>query len=149
MPRVRPLHEVIEQDTRQRLLSLVAACPGVSLGDAARALGVDYSTIQYHVRVLTRAAALHCEAADRIRLHLSAPLAAAANARLALDAPGSRDIADVVRARGPCSVQDVVMALDVPRSTAKMRLARLANVGVLAVEDDGNRRLYRWTGFAG
>lgn len=151
MRRIRPLPEVVEQDTRQRLLALVGACPGVSLSAAARALGVDYSTVQYHVRVLETYRQIECASEGRpLRLQLRARSGALDEAGSGRGEGAPRgDVLDVVRARGACTLQDVVVALDVPRSTARARLARLAGEGVLAVEKRDGAFVYRFSGFGG
>lgn len=132
--RRRRLVELVGQPTRFALLDLVRRAPGLPVMRAATALGVDYSTIQYHARVLERHGALtvaHVAGALRLYPPGAAP-APPDRARLdALASETARDVANSVLVRGAATLREVMTALDIPRSTAQQHLKRLAEAGVL------------------
>lgn len=132
-------------ETRERLVDVLRGTPGLTQREAARALGLDYSTIQYHVRRLERERAVRLVPLGRVqRLYLPEDEPSAAlRAKAALESPGARAVLELARARGGVTVRDIVDVLALPRSTAHERLARLARAGVLVPEDAGSAIVYR------
>ncbi len=100
----------------------------------AEFLNVDYSTACYHVRVLARHGAvnvLHLGGLVRVYPAGAAPAREERAAIEALASATARGIAREVMARGEATLRDVMLALDLPRSTVQEHLRRLADAGVV------------------
>lgn len=143
--RRRALREILGHDTRFALLDLVRRAPGVPVRAAADALGVDYSTVQYHARVLEKHGVLvTAPVAHALRLYPPNAVPGPRERRV-LDArhcPTARLIEAAVRARGRATLGDLAGALGLPRTTAQAHLQRLARAGVLDHWREGGARVY-------
>lgn len=129
--RLAPLYS----GTRGRLVAFLEARPGATLGEAAQAVGVDHSTVDYHLHRLERAgAARRVRRGRAVRLFLNGP-----REEEAVTPVRSRREACLafVRANPGVALVDVAAAVGVSRGTAWVHLRTLASEGRIVVRVDG------------
>jgi predicted transcriptional regulator len=122
---------------RARLCALLADTPGLTTGEAARALGVDRTTATYHLRRLAKARAAVAEGARWFPVGALDPrerpvVVAARNGRALLDA---------VRATPGASKSALARVLGLPRATLAWKLARLERAGLVRCQRRGREVL--------
>lgn len=129
---------------RGRLAAFLAERPGAGMGEAARALGIDHSTVAYHVRRLEKAGAIVTERCGRyVRLYVNGD-----RPRPPSEPPaGSRREAclSYVRAHPGADVEAVAEAAQISRQAAWVHLRSLAADDVIELEYAGGRLRVRPT----
>lgn len=136
---------LLGNDTRFHLVDLARRHPGITVTAAARALRVDYSTVQYHVRVLQRHGTLSClRLAGALRVYPPGALPArdARSVLGALPSPSARRIARLVLSRPRTRVADVTERFGISRTSAQDHLLRLERAGLVTATRTGNAKVY-------
>lgn len=113
---------LLDSPPRRALLDVIARAPGLRIGDAARALAVDYKTAVHHVRMLSRAGHVVVREEGRER-RCYLPGARPARAPRAVAALHALDA-------GAATPSALGRALGIPRGTAGSLLAALVERGL-------------------
>ena len=135
-----------EPQNRRRVLTVIAANPGVSFRVLARLCGMPSGTVRYHLEVLLRQERVWSVRYEVRLLHFAgarppSPAAVAQAVRGTLDELDQRILVHV--AQSPGLPQKSLLALGLAlRSTMQNRLARLARRGFLAMHPQGRLRTY-------
>ena len=119
---------------RAELLALLAAKPGLTAADAARALGVDPSTAIYHLRILAREHLVTLEG----RHYFAAGTTASREERAQHVARRSAaEVLDAVRASPGVNKSAIAKQLAIARGSVAHHLARLEKAGLVRAEKEG------------
>ena len=122
--------------TREAVEGLLRERPGLAPADAARALGLDRTTVQYHLRRLVREGRAVTGAAARGPRYFPAGAMPRAARGAFLRAQEGAPLLDAIRAAPGCTQSDLARRLCVPRATLAWRLGRLRQEGLVT----GTRR---------
>jgi predicted transcriptional regulator len=126
-----------QNTTREALAGLLHGSPGLTPADAARALGVDRTTIQYHLRRLVREGRAVTGGAPR-SLRYFPPGAVPRDARAAfIAAQGEAPLLDALRHAPGCTPSALARDLGVPRQRLAWHLGRLRKAGLVRAERQG------------
>lgn len=127
--------------TRERVLDLVAAEPGIHFNGVVRRLDITPGQAQYHLRRLARTDAVHPEPRYG-RTHYFPPEVEEPerHAIAVLRRETARDVAMVVLVDGPLPPGAVASELGIARSTLEHHLDHLTAAGILRKRrDDAGR----------
>lgn len=130
---------VLDQDTRGRIFALVQARPAILAVEVARELGLDRTTVRYHLRRLVREGLVcaegpaHFAAGSLAREARAACVAAARSAR----------VLDAVRQHPGRAKNDLAEAVGLARATVSWHLDRLAAAGLVRLAREG-RSVRAW-----
>lgn len=129
---------LLESPTRRRVFEAVRTDPGCTVGTIARALGLDYKTVQHHLRLLKRAGFVQARVASRQERYFAAGELPEAgfDGALALRSPSARALASALR-RGRARASELARALGISEATASVQLRRLEAAGLAARGSDG------------
>lgn len=125
--------------TRQRLLALVAAHPGINKSRLCDGLGVAWGTVAYHVHILANAGLVDVEAVGR-EVNLFPRGLSESQRRLlkALREPAALQVLEALGTVRETGLQELSTQLGVSRKVVRRHLAQLLEAGV--IQDKGTRR---------
>ena len=125
--------------TRQRLLALVAAQPGINKSRLCAGLGVAWGTVAYHVHILATSGLIDVEAVGR-EVNLFPRGLSESQRRLlkALREPTALQVVEALGLVRETGLQDLSAQLGVSRKVVRRHLAQLLQAGL--VQDKGTRR---------
>lgn len=124
--------------TRADVLSVLKEMPGVSAARVARRLGVDRTTVSYHLRRLGREGLVSASGAPRTRRWFAAGAAIPAGERRALAAAqDAKPLLDALREAPGVTQSELARRLGVPRPTLAGRLVRLRREGLVSATRSG------------
>ncbi|HVL86421.1 MAG TPA: helix-turn-helix domain-containing protein [Candidatus Thermoplasmatota archaeon] len=125
---------------RGRILECVARSPGLRPGEIAKRLGLDYKTVDYHLRILRRFG-LVTEARVGVGRHVYPALSEASWERLpVLLQPTRRALFALVRAKPGVRLSQAARELGVSKATAHHHARRLAAWGLLVPDAEEGLR---------
>jgi hypothetical protein len=137
--------DLLAHPKRQALLALVQRDPGVTIGEAARVLGLSYKTAMHHADLLIEAShlAVHLHGRERRLFPPTREFQREARQRaVALDRPSVRAVVALLDQVGPVPRREVGPRAGLSRTAAWEALETLRSQGVVAVEP-GPRGLVR------
>jgi DNA-binding transcriptional ArsR family regulator len=137
--------DLLAHPKRQALLALVQRDPGVTIGEAARVLGLSYKTAMHHADLLIEAShlAVHLHGRERRLFPPTREFQREARQRVvALDRPSVRAVLALLDQVGPVPRREVGPRAGLSRTAAWVALETLRSQGVVAVEP-GPRGLVR------
>jgi DNA-binding transcriptional ArsR family regulator len=125
--------------TRQRLLALVAAQPGINKSRLCAGLGVAWGTVAYHVHILATAGLVEVEAVGR-EVNLFPRGLSEGQRRLlkVLREPTALQVVEALGLVRETGLQDLSAQLGVSRKIVRRHLVQLLEAGL--VQDKGTRR---------
>jgi predicted transcriptional regulator len=126
-----------QSTTREILAKILRERPGLTPADAARALGVDRTTAQYHLRRLVREGRAVTGGAAR-GMRYFPPGAVPREAREAfIAAQRGSALLDALRGKPGCTQSALARDLGVPRPSLAWHLDRLRKAGLVRAERQG------------
>src|SRR5581483_1702005 len=131
---------LLASKSRQELLALIDAHPGISPSEAAAKMGCRRNNIMHHARVLEKAAFIKIVATNgRAFFYRSGQ--EVPPQEIAVAHPVAQAILRRIRDGGPATMQELLAACgDTPQRTCYYHVARLVNAGLLTVETVGESR---------
>lgn len=121
-----------EQPVRKRLLSLIAANPGIHASELCRSAGEPWGTVQYHLSLLHRGEMVTSVESGRERRFFPSEVDPARARLVALLHQGRRnEIASFIRDHPGARQVDICDALDVSRKTFRASVAPLVQEGLV------------------
>lgn len=127
--------------TRARVLERVRAAPGEGAAATARAIGLDATTVAYHLRRLERDQLVVAEGEGRARRYFAVGAASPAQRVALLAERASVEMLSLVRAEPGLSKTEIARRLQVARATVTWHVGRLARAGLVRIERDGRRAM--------
>lgn len=134
------------RSTRERLVHLIQAMPGIHLRMAQRALQRSIGTIVYHVRALVQDGRIRRVRQGRyVRLYPVIPLPHGVSRHLAqtfwrLSVPSQRILH--LLGEGPRRLVEVARRLGMSKQLAHYHLRRMLDKGAVEVRQDGHVKFY-------
>lgn len=128
-----------QQGTRARVLALLRERPGLGTTEAARELGLDPTTVSYHLRRLAKERLVVTEGKGRCARHFaSGSLAAPERVRILAERTSPQVLAAIRDAPG-APTASLAARVDIARTTLRWHLASLERAGLVRCERDGAR----------
>ncbi len=141
-----PDHPALEHDGRSELYKIVSRTPGIHLGELARELGMETSSVLWHARKLERANLVRSQRSGKFRVFY--PVAGGVEAkRMAatrglINSDNAQRICSFVDAHPGATANDLATRLAINVTTVRWHLRRLAEFGLVAGQADGVYRRY-------
>lgn len=140
---IAPLeHPLLQNETRREIVQLVHDRPGISMRELSSRLGLDWSSLHYHVQRLLAAEILATTLAGRRRLVYPAALAGHEDPaeRAALSEATARRIASAIAARPGTSAVELVEDLRESQRVVYHHLKKLVDLGLVTTPSPASRR---------
>lgn len=137
---------LMANDVRRRVLRVVSDRPGLTAADVAREVGVHYSIVRHHLRVLEsfdEVASRRIDGLDRYFVNHGSLSPIEKKVAACLEVPSRRRVLEVVARHGPCSVSFVAERVDLATSTTSHHLSRMAEDDLLDRRRVGRSVRYR------
>lgn len=135
----------IQNQNRERLLSLIQARPGLGIRDAGRRTGIPNGAVAYHVEYLIREGRISTARFGGRRLlfpYKVAPSGVQLAQQVLLEDSHLFALHAWIRRNGPVAQQGILNHFEEPRATVQNRLDRLVRGGVIRTQWVGRSRLY-------
>ncbi|MFA5861063.1 MAG: winged helix-turn-helix transcriptional regulator [Candidatus Thermoplasmatota archaeon] len=130
----------LEQDKRAALTDLLRERPGISQSDLARALGLDPSTVRYHLHRLEKEGLVVQEGTGSRRARYFAPGSTVPADRPAIAVArsvGSASVLQAVRDSPGSTMTELAQRMSVCRTTVGWHIRKLALARLVCLERDG------------
>ena len=135
--------QILENENRRRIYSLIDANPGIHLRELQRNLSMPLTTLDYHLSYMTRRKIIFAEIEGQYKRYYTKSLDKEDKKALsALRRKRLREIVLVIMANQQVNNQFLSGYFDLPRSTLSFYLKYLVDKGILSRERNGNEVLY-------
>jgi predicted transcriptional regulator len=135
--------EILENEKRRRIYTLIDASPGIHLRELQRLLDIPLTTLEYHLSYMTRKKALFAETEGHHKRYYTRPLDSEDKKVLAaLRQKRMREILLITLENGKAKYQLLAERLELSHSTLSSYLKYLVNKNILVREKIGYETLY-------
>lgn len=135
--------EILENENRRKIYSLIEANQGIHLRELQRLLNMPLTTLEYHLSYMVRKAIVIGEKEGHFRRYYTKPLSREDKKVLsALRQKRMREIVLVIAANEKAKFQYLSDHLKLPSSTLSFYLKYLVDKGILAREKIGYEMMY-------
>ncbi len=128
-------------DLRVRIATYVQNEPGCCIRAIAESLGIDWSTAEYHLRILCRRREIVERRAGNRRLFF-APEAAPDLGDPSMLSTACRRVLDHLLHAGPSCASELAVSLSIARTGVLRHIDKLAEQGLVEREREGRRVLF-------
>ncbi len=141
-----PDHPSLDHEGRARLYRIVSQTPGIHLGELARELGMETSSVLWHARKMERANLVRSQRSGKFRVFY--PVAGGIEAkRMAatrglVNSDNAQRICGFVDSHPGATAGDLARRLAINVTTVRWHLRRLVENGLVAGQPDGAYRRY-------
>lgn len=128
-------------DARARIVTYVKTEPGCCIRAIAESLGIDWSTAEYHLRILCRERDIVERRAGNRRLFFP-PEAAPKSDDPAMLSSACRRVFDQLIHAGPSCASELAVSLSIARTGVLRHIDKLTEHGLVEREREGRRVLF-------
>lgn len=135
--------EILENENRRRIYSLIDATPGIHLRELQRDLDIPLTTLEYHLGYMVRKKIVFVETDARFKRYYSKSLDQEDRKVLSvLRQRRLREIVLVVMSSGKAKYQYLATYFDLPNSTLSFYLRHLVENDILSRDKIGLETIY-------
>ena len=135
--------EILENERRRKIYAIIEANPGIHLRELQRILNIPLSTLEYHIRYMTRKKIVFGETSRHHKRYYTKPLDPEDKKVLSvLRQKRMREIVLLILANKKAKYQFLSYNLKLPHSTLSFYLKYLVDNNILARDKIGYENLY-------